>query len=257
MAIVCGEDAELDVAEIAGDGRPVAHRLILAIDQLVVPREVEDSRGALFFRHGDTFGAEPVGKIRVAARGVHDDVGAHFCRHAVLLDIQSVDDEETVAVAMRDDTADRRIAHETDAGERLRKAAHHKLERRAPAEHDRQIFIARLKLVARPERGRQPVLETEDAHAFFQELGEKIGIAFADQRGETAEKDMAVAKLRRATPLPAGECILGRTGGRGGVAIENGDPPSTVAERKRGAKASDPAARDENVFAHGASLVAA
>ncbi len=59
---------------------------------------------------------------------------------------------------------------------------------------------------------------------------------------------MAVAKLRRAAPLPGIERILRRAGGRRRIAVEDGDAARAPAEGECRAEAGDAAAGDQDVF---------
>ena len=105
-----------------------------------MPREIENAGRAFFFEDLDAFGAQPVGKERVAAAGIDRHVGAEFRHHAIALRLQAVDDER-IAFAMREQSPHADIRDEFDAGQARRMAAHDELERGAAAEEERHVFV--------------------------------------------------------------------------------------------------------------------
>src|SRR5258706_4008379 len=232
MPVVGDEDAELDVAEIAGARHTIARWLALTVAQPVMAGEVENAAGARLLMYGIAFGAHPVGNGSVASRSIDHDIGAQFANGAVALDLQAFGNQPA-AFASRDETAHTGIGHEGDAGKLRGVAAQDEFERGAAAEEKLAILVARRRHIVFRQRQRQTVFETEEPCAFGQEFGHEIGIALADKRGEAAQKGVAVAKLRRALAFPIVESVFRRTLWRRRIAIEDRHLAAAVAERQR------------------------
>jgi len=165
VPVVRREDAELDVAEVAGTRRPIAHGLLGAIAQLVMPCEIENARRALFFGDRCAFRAQPIGEGRVAAAGIDNDIGTHVFDNAVAFDSQAFEQERAFGIAARDNAAHTGIVDERHIRQPAGITAHDEFECGAAAEQDRKIVVFRLRAIAGLQRWGQSIREAKDARA--------------------------------------------------------------------------------------------
>ena len=199
-AVVTGEDAVLQVAQIAAD-RTCARRQIPAGPQSVEPREVDD---AALVRHlGNLTGTDlgkPYGK-RAAATGCDDGEVETLLGSAC--EPHAADNDGRIRPERS------RIGHEPDD---LNPAAYfdatlgccdtpqNPLEGGPPTRQHRKVLVAWFGHIVR-DGGREAIGETQVGRACGIERLQHIGIVVTQKVADAGQEGMAMTDLRRTTPI--------------------------------------------------------